>query len=65
MPEIEDCGQDLLLSDSNDSDYTVASDRIPQFDQDDREDNDEPMHNLNDITDEWEQYRHIDMMYLI
>ena len=46
-------GQDLFLSDSDDSDYSVSKDRIAPSDQDGGGDADEPMQTMNDITDEW------------
>ena len=52
--------EDLILSNSDDPDYSVSSANNDPFDQIDRGEEDSPLQSIHDITDEWEHCRHID-----
>ena len=52
--------EDILLSDSDDSDYSVASANIESFDQINVDGGDSQIQSMYDISDEWEHCRHIE-----
>ena len=52
--------EDILLSDSDDSDYSVTSANIESFDQINVNVGDSQTQSMYDISDEWEHCRHID-----